>query len=246
MSLNAHIIIPARYLSTRLPGKLLYQVQGKTVLEHVYYQAQKANPLSITIATDSDEIWHVCKGFGADVVMTQVGHASGTDRVAEAARLLGLSDDARIVNVQGDEPRMPPSLVQQVSNMLADPDVDWATLYWPIKTMDDFLNPNIVKVVMDQNQRALYFSRSAIPFYRDNIEEQCPKSYRHIGLYAYRMASLQRWVQSPPCELETYESLEQLRALWLGMRIQMQQAHEVPGQDINTMEDLKRFEAFTS
>lgn len=246
MSLNAHIIIPARYLSTRLPGKLLYQVQGKTVLEHVYFQAQKANPLSITIATDSEEIWHVCKSFGADVVMTQVGHVSGTDRVAEAARLMGLDEDARIVNVQGDEPRMPPRLVQQVSDMLADPDVDWATLYWPIRTMDDFINSNIVKVVMDKNERALYFSRSAIPFYRDNIQEQCPKSFRHIGLYAYRMASLQKWVQSPACEIESYESLEQLRALWLGMRIQMQQAYEVPGQDINTMEDLKRFETFSS
>jgi len=239
MSEPYHIIIPARLRSSRLPGKLLMTVAGRSILEYVYRQVELASAQSITIATDSEQLQQLALGFGANVVMTDMHHVSGTDRVAEAARVLGLPHDAVIVNVQGDEPQIPPELVHQVAQVISN---DWASLYWPIDNIDDYLNPNVVKVVLDDKQRALYFSRSPIPFNRE-YHQTLPKSYKHIGLYAYRMQSLQRWVQAPPSSLEKYESLEQLRTLSLGMQIQMQQACCAPGQDINILDDFQRFEA---
>lgn len=240
MSADFHIIIPARMASSRLPGKLLLEVRGRSILEHVYQQALKARALSVTIAADDEQIFNVAQNFGADVLMTQKSHQSGTDRVAEAARLLDLSPEAKIVNLQGDEPQMPPELIVQVASMLADKANDWASLYWPIDEFSDWQNPNIVKVVMNQLGQALYFSRSPIPYYRDQANV-LPRAFRHIGLYAYRNQSLQNFVQAPMDMLEQFECLEQLRALSLGMRIQMQQAYKIPGQDINTPADYQSF-----
>jgi len=235
-----HIIIPARLNSSRLPRKLLLEVRGKSIIEYVYRQCLAVPAKSIVIATDSMEILDKVESFGAKAVLTSDKHPSGTDRVAEAARLIGLADDAIIVNVQGDEPQMHGQSILQVASLLANSSCDWASLYWPIEKKDDYLNPNVVKVVMDEESSALYFSRSPIPFNRDNPTE-LPLSYRHIGLYAYRMQSLQNWVQAPQSSLEKLECLEQLRTLSLGMSIAMVQALYPPGQDINTLEDFNKF-----
>lgn len=240
MSQAFHIIIPARLASSRLPGKLLLEVQGKSILEHVYKQALLANPKSLTIATDDERVFKAAQGFGAHVIMTSHSHQSGTDRVAEAARLLGLDAKALIVNLQGDEPQMPPELMNQVALLLENKMHDWATLYWPIEKFEDWQNPNCVKVVMTQEEKALYFSRSPIPYHRDK-PEVLPKAYRHIGLYAYRNESLQRFVQASMSDNEQFECLEQLRALEMGMHIQLQKALKMPGQDINTLEDFQRY-----
>ncbi|MDQ5884576.1 MAG: 3-deoxy-manno-octulosonate cytidylyltransferase synthetase [Pseudomonadota bacterium] len=235
-----HIIIPARMSSSRLPGKLLLEVNGQSILEHVYRQACLAYPKSLTIATDDERIFKIAQSFGANVVMTSSTHQSGTDRVAEAARLLGIGAGEIIVNVQGDEPQMPTELMVQVAGLLEDKNHDWATLYWPIEQILDWQNPNCVKVVMTEDEKALYFSRSPIPYYRER-PKALPKAYRHIGLYAYRNESLQRFVQAPMSDLEQLECLEQLRALSIGMQIRLQQALTMPGQDINTLEDFERF-----
>jgi 3-deoxy-manno-octulosonate cytidylyltransferase (CMP-KDO synthetase) len=242
MNHDFHIIIPARMSSSRLPGKLLMQVRGKTILEHTYQKALKAGATSVTVATDDQKIFEVAKRFGANVLMTKKSHQSGTDRVAEAARLLHLEPDALIVNLQGDEPQMPPELIIQVALVLANHSCDWATLYWPIDNVSEWQNPNTVKVVMNEMGQAMYFSRSPIPYHRD-LPNHLPSSYRHIGLYAFRNQSLQRFVQSPMGKLEQYECLEQLRALSLGMSIQMQQALKVPGQDINIFQDFESFQS---
>ncbi len=239
MQPDFHIIIPARLNSSRLPRKLLREVRGISIIEYVYRQCLKAKACSVTIATDSLEILNIAQNFGANVVLTDE-HPSGTDRVAEAARLLGLSDEAIIVNVQGDEPQMQAELILQVARLMTMHLTDWASLYWPIASYEDYMNPNIVKVVVDDRNKALYFSRSPIPYYRDE-PKQLPKALRHIGLYAYRMKSLQQWVQTSPTNLEQFECLEQLRALSLGMSIQMQKASCAPGQDINTLEDYLKF-----
>lgn len=240
MSQPFHIIIPARLASSRLPGKLLLKVAGKTIIQHVYERVKDLPAQSITIATDSQEIYTLAKSFNADVLMTDINHQSGTDRIAQAAQIMGLSEDAVIVNVQGDEPQMQDRLVLQVASLVQS---DWASLYWPIDDIVDFNNPNVVKVVINQLNQAMYFSRSPIPFYRDD-PKHLPSAFKHIGIYAYRMQSLQAWVKSPQSTLEHYECLEQLRALELGMKIQMQQAVCKPGQDINTHEDLLRFNEF--
>jgi 3-deoxy-manno-octulosonate cytidylyltransferase (CMP-KDO synthetase) len=242
MSHDFHVIIPARLGSTRLPGKLLLEVHGRTILEYVYQQALQSKPASITIASDDVQIFDLAKSFGADVLMTDINHQSGTDRVAEAARILGLDADAKIVNLQGDEPQMPPELIQQVAKLLDIAENDWGSLYWPIENPDDWHNPNMVKLVMNHQEHALYFSRSPIPYHRQD-PKKLVTAYRHIGLYAYRHASLQAFVNAPMSPLEQLECLEQLRALSLGMRIQMQKAWVIPGQDINTSADFECFAA---
>jgi 3-deoxy-manno-octulosonate cytidylyltransferase (CMP-KDO synthetase) len=234
-----HIIIPARFNSSRLPGKLLLKIGEQTMLEHVYRRCLLAQPKSLSIATDSVEIRAVAEDFGANVVMTSSQHPSGSDRLAEAAAILGLAADAIIVNVQGDEPEIDPRLIQQVASLLASARTDWASLCWPIENYADWINPNVVKVVMNAKWEALYFSRSPIPYFRDQ-PQQLPRAYRHIGLYAYRHQSLQTWVAAPPSNLEQSECLEQLRALDLGLKIQMAQAMQAPGQDINTRADYEK------
>jgi len=237
---NFHVIIPARLKSTRLPGKLLLSHQGQSILQHVYAKALASGAQTVTIACDDEAIFNHAQSFGAEVLMTSVSHQSGTDRVAQAARLLGLDAHAIIVNLQGDEPQMPPQLIAQVATLIQNSQSDWGSLYWPIEARDDFLNPNVVKVVLDNTEKALYFSRSPIPYPRDNSDD-LSLAKRHIGLYSYRMDALQAFVEAPICHLEQVECLEQLRALSLGMHIQMQRAIAMPGQDINTQEDFLRF-----
>ncbi len=237
MSCDFHVIIPARFQSSRLPGKLLMDLQGQTVIERVYRQALKANPKSITIATDNQAIVDAATGFGAQVVMTATTHQTGTDRIAEAVKQLRFSAADIIVNVQGDEPLIAPELITQVAESLASTDSPMATLCWPVEDEALCANPNVVKVVRDCNNNALYFSRSPIPANRDQPLSR-RNVFRHIGLYAYRAAFLLEVVTWPVCELETIEALEQLRVLWAGYNIKVDEACVRPLQDINTAEDL--------
>lgn len=234
-----HVIIPARYQSTRLPGKLLMDLGGQTVIERVYQQALKANPHSLMIATDHPDIHQVSSALGASVMMTDLNHTTGTDRLAEVvAKGDYLSDDI-IVNVQGDEPFIDPKLITQVAESLRNTDAPMATLCWPIDDVETLLNPNVVKVVRDSSNHALYFSRQAIPANRD-APHALNHVFRHIGLYAYRAEFLLKLVQIPPCELEMIEALEQLRVLWSGYKIKVDIACVKPLQDINTLDDLDR------
>ncbi|MDP3561105.1 MAG: 3-deoxy-manno-octulosonate cytidylyltransferase [Legionellaceae bacterium] len=238
MSVEFHVIIPARYQSSRLPGKLLMDIHGQTVLERVYRQALQAHPTSITIATDNAVIAEVAKDFGATVVMTAVAHQTGTDRLAEAITKLTIEPDAIVVNVQGDEPFIAPQLIKQVAHSLAVTEAPMATLCWPIDDYAQCANPNVVKVVRDCHNHALYFSRSIIPANRD-LPTDTQHVFRHIGLYAYRAAFLQQIVTWPVCTLESVEALEQLRVLWSGYKIKVEQACVRPLQDINTADDLE-------
>lgn len=239
MSAHFHVIIPARYQSSRLPGKLLMELHGMTVLERVYRQAVQANPKSVIIATDNQDIFELATNFGAEVEMTDVAHQSGTDRIAEVVASRQFSSEEIIVNVQGDEPLIAPALITQVANSLAQAEAPMATLCWPLDDHDMCANPNVVKVVRNRHNNALYFSRSAIPFSRDN-PESIKNIFRHIGLYAYRAAFLLEYVSWPVCELEALEALEQLRVLWAGYNIKVEQACVHPLQDINTLKDLEK------
>ncbi|MFA5959251.1 MAG: 3-deoxy-manno-octulosonate cytidylyltransferase [Tatlockia sp.] len=239
MSIAFHAIIPARLGSTRLPGKLLLPLEGMSVLERVVRQVQKANPETITIATDSQEIADHAAQFGAEVKMTSASHSTGTDRSAEVVMRGNFLDTDIIVNVQGDEPFIAPELIRQVAESLHQATAPMATLCWPITEIEQLLNPNTVKVVRDRHNNALYFSRSAIPMHRDGLQNT-NGAYRHIGLYAYRAAFLLEVVRMPVCQLETTEALEQLRVLWSGYKIRVEEACVEPLQDINTEEDLLR------
>jgi 3-deoxy-manno-octulosonate cytidylyltransferase (CMP-KDO synthetase) len=236
-SLAFHIMIPARFESTRFPGKLMANLGGMTIIERVYRQALLANAESITIATDNLLLAEHARGFGAKVVMTAANHQSGSDRIAEAISLGQFTDEDIIVNVQGDEPFMSPELITQVASNLASSNAPVATLCWPIVTLEQFNNPNVVKVVRNCRNEALYFSRSPIPLNRDN-KNTVSNAFRHIGLYAYRAHFLKEYVSWPPCALETMEALEQLRILDAGFPIHVDVACIEPLQDINTPEDL--------
>ena len=242
MSVDFHVIIPARYESTRLPGKLLMELHGRTVIEWVYRRALEANPTSVTIATDNEAICDRATRFGANVVMTAKTHPTGTDRIAEVVVGMNLPKEAIVVNVQGDEPFIAPALITQVAAHLARTDAPMATLCWPVDDEQMAHNPHVVKVVRDCQGNALYFSRSVIPAYR---EQALPERiiYRHIGLYAYRAGFLLEMVRIPVCALEAAESLEQLRVLWAGYRITVDEACVPPRQDINTAEDLEQARA---
>lgn len=238
MSADFHVIIPARIGSTRLPRKLLLDIGGMSIIERTFRQAQAAKPVSITIATDSEEIAQEAVRIGADFVMTNVNHPTGTDRVAEACAKIGLASDAIVVNVQGDEPFIPPVLIKQVANSLDLTDLSMATLCWPLENKEAFLDSNIVKVVRDCQNNALYFSRAPIPSpitISDNIENV----FKHIGLYAYKVKFLLDFVKLPACVLEKIESLEQLRVLWYGNKIKVDKASVKPRQEINTLQDLE-------
>lgn len=237
MTNHFHVIIPARYQSTRFPGKLLHDLGGITVLERVYRQAVLAHPKSIIIATDHESIASLARSFDANVVMTLPTHQTGTDRIAEVVAQGHFAADDIIVNVQGDEPFIPPQLIQQVAQGLINTTAPMSTLCWPVTSMEMLNNPNVVKVVRSQDNHALYFSRSPIPAHRDKPDSlSC--TFRHIGLYAYRAAFLLDFVSWPVCELEKEEALEQLRVLWSGVSIKVDQACVEPLQDINTLDDL--------
>jgi 3-deoxy-manno-octulosonate cytidylyltransferase (CMP-KDO synthetase) len=237
VSVPFSIVIPARYASTRLPGKALLDIKGKPLIQHVFETASNTQAKNITIATDNNEIAKVAESFGASVVMTSENHQSGTDRIAEAIKKLGVDDDEIVVNLQGDEYGLPVSLVEQVaSDLFNNPDKQLATLCEKINSHEDYTNPNIVKVIFDKNNTALYFSRSPIPAERSGALPE--EVYRHIGLYAYRAGYLQEFAQMSACALEEAEALEQLRVLFNGDKIHVGIAVDETGLGIDTAEDL--------
>ena len=240
------VIIPARYASSRLPRKPLADIAGKPMIQHVWEKAQQAGANRVIIATDHEEIEQVAKTFGAEVCMTSTEHNSGTERLAEVIEKMAIADDEIIVNVQGDEPLIPPVIIQQVAQNLAENQVNMATLAVKLETKEELFNPNCVKVVTDQKGMALYFSRAAIPFARDHFADcndafVASQSYlRHIGIYAYRAKFVNQYIRWQPTVLEKLESLEQLRALWYGEKIHVELAKEAPQVGVDTLEDLER------
>ena len=253
------IVIPARYASSRLPGKPLRAICGKPMIQRVFEQAQKSGADSVIVATDDQRIQTVSQEFGARVCMTSVDHLSGTDRLQEVASQLEFTDDQVIVNVQGDEPLLPPENIDQVAKLLLDnPDAGIATLSVPIQSRQELFDPNVVKVVTDHSGAALYFSRAAVPWMRDsfanpevqeNHSPTLPEGYgwqRHIGIYAYRVGFLHQYIGWEPAEIERCEALEQLRALWNGIKIQVAIAKKRPPAGVDTEEDLSRIQSLLS
>ncbi len=239
------VVIPARLASTRLPRKVLLDIAGKPMLERVYQQALASSAAEVVIATDSDEVVEVAQGFSANVVKTRADHPSGTDRLQEVAQHFGFDDKHIIVNVQGDEPLLPPALIDQVAQNLADnPQAGIATLCEPITELDEVLNPNAVKVVFDKNGKALYFSRASIPFAREGFNVASAQWYRHIGIYAYRSGFLHDFVSWPPAPLEQTEHLEQLRAMYNGVDIHVDVAAQTVPAGVDTEADLTAVRAF--
>jgi len=244
------VVIPARYGAQRLPGKPLLEVAGRPLVEHVWRRASEAGAGSVVVATDDERIAARARAFGADVEMTATALASGTDRCAAVAAARGWDEDELLVNLQGDEPLMPAALVQQVAELLvADPAAGVATLCTPLDSLAELRDPNLVKVVFALDGAALYFSRAPIPWDRDGAAAGDGRptafrsGYRHLGLYAYRVGALQRLSATPPCELEQLERLEQLRALWSGIRIRVDVARARPGPGVDVPEDLERVAA---
>ena len=240
------VIIPARYASSRLPRKPLADIAGKPMIQHVWEKTQQAGANRVIIATDHEEIEQVAKTFGAEVCMTSTEHNSGTERLAEVIEKMAIADDEIIVNVKGDEPLIPPVIIQQVAQNLAENQVNMATLAVKLETKEELFNPNCVKVVTDQKGMALYFSRAAIPFARDYFAD-CNDAFfasqpylRHIGIYAYRAKFVNQYICWQPTVLEKLESLEQLRALWYGEKIHVELAKEAPQVGVDTLEDLER------
>lgn len=236
------IVIPARYASSRFPGKPLADIHGKPMIQRVYEAAVDAGASDVVIATDSTLIGMAAEEFGATVCMTLEEHSSGTDRLCEVVEKLDWADDTVIVNLQGDEPLTPPTIINQVaSNLLKNREAGCATLYTALSS-EDAADPNIVKVVSDAKGFAMYFSRSLIPHVRDAEDAQLSDSIykRHIGLYAYTAELLKKFQVMEPCELEQAEKLEQLRLMWNGIRIHVAQASSVPGHGVDTEADLER------
>ena len=243
------VIIPARLASTRLPNKPLADLGGKPMVVRVAERAQQSGAARIIVATDRADIAAACAAHGIEACMTRADHPSGTDRIAEVARTLGLAPDAVVVNLQGDEPLIDPALLAACAARIA-PDVPMATCAHPLSDVADTFNPNVVKVVLDRQGRALYFSRATIPWHRDGFaasREQLPAGYvplRHIGLYAYSNAFLQRYPQLEPAPLESIEALEQLRVLWHGVPIAVHVTAEAPHAGVDTPADLERVRLF--
>jgi len=245
MSQSFKVVIPARYASTRLPGKPLRELLGKPMLQHVWEAAKQCGADQVVIATDDERIESAARKFGAEVCMTAGTHASGTDRLGEVVATLGWSDDTIVVNVQGDEPLMPPGLIDQVADDLADNrEASIATVATPLVASGEFFDPNVVKVVTDKAGYALYFSRAPIPWDRDLLMggvRALPIGIvplRHIGIYAYRVSYLKRYAGMRTCPLEQAEQLEQLRAIWYGERIHVAEAGQRPGPGVDTEDDL--------
>jgi len=242
------VVIPARYASTRLPGKPLLEIAGRPMLQYVHERAQHSGASEVIIATDDQRIMDAASGFDAAVCMTSTGHTSGTERLAEVVEVMAWDGQSIVVNVQGDEPLVPPTLIRQVAEGLAgNPAAAVATLAYPIQGMDELADPNVVKVVLDKEGYALYFSRAPIPCRRDGSSDAgSVAALRHIGLYAYRAGFLRRYQDLEASPLEAIEKLEQLRVLWHGMRIHVGMANEMPGHGVDTESDLKRVEKILS
>ncbi|EKO3942681.1 3-deoxy-manno-octulosonate cytidylyltransferase [Vibrio fluvialis] len=235
------VVIPARYQSTRLPGKPLADIAGKPMVQWVYEQAMQAGAERVIIATDDTRVEQAVLAFGGTVCMTSPDHQSGTERLAEVVKLMGIEDDHIIVNVQGDEPLIPPSIIRQVADNLAASQAPMATLAVEISHEDEVFNPNAVKVVTDKDGYALYFSRATIPWDRDNFAKDktvVQPLMRHIGIYAYRAGFINTYIQWPASQLEKIECLEQLRVLWYGEKIHVAVALEAPPAGVDTPEDL--------
>lgn len=243
------VIIPARLASTRLPNKPLADLGGKPMVVRVAERAQQSGAARIIVATDHADIAAACAAHGVEACMTRADHPSGTDRIAEVAHTLDLAPDAVVVNLQGDEPLIDPALLAACAARIAA-DVPMATCAHPLSDVADAFNPNVVKVVLDKQGRALYFSRATIPWHRDGFaatREQLPAGYvplRHIGLYAYSNAFLQRYPQLEPSPLESIEALEQLRVLWHGVPIAVHVTAEAPHAGVDTPADLERVRLF--
>ena len=244
------VLIPARYASSRLPGKPLADIGGKPMIVRVAEKAQASGASRVVVATDDARIVDAAAAHGVDAVMTSPDHPTGTDRLSEAARKLGLTADAIVVNVQGDEPLLEPPLIRRMAEVLAGaPDASIATACHPIHDPQEAFNPSVVKVVLDARSYALYFSRATIPWAREafgasvrTIPDGLPL-YRHYGLYAYRVAFLERYPTLPPAPIERFEVLEQLRALWHGHRIVVEITGGTPASGVDTPADLERVRA---
>jgi 3-deoxy-manno-octulosonate cytidylyltransferase (CMP-KDO synthetase) len=233
------VVIPARYASTRLEGKPLLEIAGKPMVVRVAEQAAKSGASDIIIATDFKKIFDAAETHGYKAVMTRIDHASGTDRIAEVAQQLNWADDEIVVNVQGDEPLIDPKLIQEVAAHLAqNKEAVMATACHAIHDEASLLNPNIVKVVMGEGGNALYFSRSPIPYPRDDVYRKNIQAYRHIGIYAYRVGFLKQYANLTVSELEKIESLEQLRVLHHGYKIGVTITQNAPASGVDTQEDL--------
>lgn len=238
------VVIPARYAATRLPGKPLLDIGGKPMVIRVVEQARASGASAVWVATDDKNIFSTVEQYGFHVALTASSHLSGTDRIAELVEAQGWADDEIIINVQGDEPLMPPQLISQTAAYLSQhADIAMATAAHPLSDKADWLNPNIVKVVLDHANRALYFSRAPIPYLRDS--SAAPKAYRHVGIYAYRAGYLKKFAALPKSPIEALEALEQLRALWYGHAIGvLVSAHRSVGVD--TQEDLQVVRSYFS
>jgi 3-deoxy-manno-octulosonate cytidylyltransferase (CMP-KDO synthetase) len=239
-------IVPARLASTRLPDKPLADIGGAPMVVRVAQRAALSHAREVVVATDHESIVQACRQHGVAALMTRADHASGSDRLAEACTLLGLEGDAVIVNVQGDEPLIEPALIDACAALLAhSPDCVMSTVAHAIHDLADYLNPNVVKVVLDAQSRALLFSRAPLPWWRDGSAEatalpQEPPPLRHVGLYAYRADFLRRFPTLPMAPLERTEALEQLRVLWHGERIAVHVTPHAPGPGVDTPQDLER------
>jgi 3-deoxy-manno-octulosonate cytidylyltransferase (CMP-KDO synthetase) len=241
------VLIPARYASTRLPGKPLSDIGGKPMVVRVAERARAGGASNVVVATDDERIRDAVIAHGIDAVMTRGDHPTGTDRLAEAANLLGLDDRAIVVNVQGDEPLLEPSLMAEVAETLAThEDASIATACHLIDDPTEAFNPNVVKVVLDRAGYALYFSRATIPWARDAFAAELHSIpaglplYRHYGLYAYRVGFLRQYPSLQPAPIERFEALEQLRVLWHGYRIVVRITRGTPAPGVDTQEDLER------
>jgi len=239
-----HVVIPARYASTRLPGKPLLDIAGKPMVVHVADRAKSSGAIQTIVATDDVRIMEAVNRHGHAAMLTRADHVSGTDRIAEVALREGWQDDAIVVNVQGDEPLIEPSLIIEVAATLANnKEAVMATACHSIHTKSDFINPNIVKVVLDKQGHALYFSRAPIPYPRDVFASnaELPSGmpvYRHVGIYAYRTQFLKQYAYIPPAAIEQYESLEQLRVLYQGYKIAVAISENAPATGVDTEADL--------
>ena len=241
------VVIPARYASSRLHAKPLADIAGKPMVVHVAERARESGAEAVWVATDHQQVFDAVRSYGYQALMTRADHATGTDRIAEAAQQLGFAEDEIVVNVQGDEPLIAPQLIRAVAQSLAgDAESSIATACHPITDTESLLNPNVVKVVLDHSGHALYFSRAPIPYPRDSFalnQSALPAglpSYRHIGIYAYRVRFLKLYHRLEPAAIESFEALEQLRALWHGYRIAVAVTEHTPEAGVDTAEDLER------
>ena len=243
------VVIPARYASTRLPGKPLADICGKPMIQHVYEKACLSGASKVVIATDHQKVFDAVKSFTNDVLMTREDHQSGTERLAEVVDLLKLDAETVVVNVQGDEPLLASENVSQVATLLNNSSAPMATLSVAIEEQDEVFNPNAVKVVSDINKNALYFSRASIPFDRsamlnnDSVLDITPFQ-RHVGIYAYRAGFIKQYIELSVSPLEVLESLEQLRVLYHGYAIKIEQAKVTPHAGVDTPEDLEKVIAY--